>query len=152
MMDISKNTLLLTVKDYSVSGENFELYHDQNLDLLITHPQPDAANLSRYYESEDYISHTDGKRSVFEKMYHFIKNIALKQKLNLIDSLQKQKGSLLDIGAGTGDFLKVAMNNGWKTTGIEPSEKAKAIAQKKGVSFIDTTTELEDHSFDVITM
>lgn len=152
MMDISKKTLLLTVKDYSVSGENFELYHDQNLDLLITHPQPDAASLSRYYESEDYISHTDSKRSVLEKMYHFIKNIALKNKLALINSLQNQKGNLLDIGAGTGDFLKIAMTDGWKTTGIEPSIKAKSIAQSKGVAFAEHLQDLENHSFDIITM
>jgi hypothetical protein len=45
--------------------------------MLITYPQPSLDNL-KYYESEDYISHTDGKRSLFEKAYHFIK-IALKQ-------------------------------------------------------------------------
>lgn len=151
-MEITKNTLFLSVKDHSVSGENFELFRDNDLDLLITHPQPNENDLGRYYESEDYISHTDSKRSLFEKMYHLIKNVALKNKLDLINSLQDQKGNLLDIGAGTGDFLKTAMNDGWQTTGIEPSEKAKSIAMQKGVSFAEALTSLEDHSFDVITM
>lgn len=142
----------LTVKDNSVSKETFELLYDENLDMLITSPQPGENNLSRYYESEDYISHTDGKRSLFEKAYHFIKNIALKNKLSLINDLQKSKGNLLDIGAGTGDFLLVAKENGWKTVGIEPSEKAKAIAQKKGVELKSNLSDLENHSFDVITM
>jgi hypothetical protein len=35
--------------------------------MLITSPQPSLDNLGRYYESEDYISHTDSKRSLFEK-------------------------------------------------------------------------------------
>lgn len=142
----------LTVKDNSVSKESFELLYDENLDMLITSPQPDENNLGRYYESEDYISHTDGKRSIFEKAYHFIKNIALKNKLSLINDLQRSKGNLLDIGAGTGDFLLVAKNNGWNSVGIEPSEKAKAIAKTKGVELKSDLSEFEDTSFDIITM
>jgi 2-polyprenyl-3-methyl-5-hydroxy-6-metoxy-1,4-benzoquinol methylase len=89
---------------------------------------------------------------LFEKLYHFIKSIALKNKLNLINSLQPNKGRILDIGAGTGDFLSVAKNDGWQTIGVEPSDRAKAIAKSKGVSFVEETTELEDHSFDLISM
>jgi len=151
-MDILKHKPFLTVKDYSVSKEDFNLYHDESLDLVFTFPQPDENSLPKYYESEDYISHTDGKRSLFEKAYQFIKNIALKNKLNLINNLQKEKGSLLDIGAGTGEFLNVANKNGWETTGVEPSEKAKSIAISKGVSFAENINVLENHSFDVITM
>lgn len=151
-MDISNKKHFLTVKDYSVSKETFDLYYDETLDMLITHPQPSLENLGKYYESEDYISHTDNKRSLFEKLYHFIKSIALKNKLNLINSLQPQKGRILDIGAGTGEFLSVAKNDGWQTIGVEPSDRAKAIAKNKGVSFVEETSELENHSFDVISM
>jgi len=151
-MDISTKMHFLTVKDYSVSKETFDLYYDESLDMLITHPQPSLENLGKYYESEDYISHTDNKRSVFEKLYHFIKSIALKNKLNLINSLQPNKGKILDIGAGTGDFLSVAKNNGWQTIGVEPSDRAKTIAINKGISFVEQTSELESHSFDVISM
>lgn len=151
-MDITKNQHFISVKDHSVSKENFDLYRDATLDLLITYPQPKEQELSKYYESEDYISHTDGKRSMFEKAYHFVKGIALKSKLQLINNLQKNKGKLLDIGAGTGEFLIVAKENGWQTTGIEPSEKARTIALKKGVFLADSLAVLEDHSFDVITM
>ena len=151
-MDISNKKHFLTVKDYSVSKETFDLYYEETLDMLITHPQPSLENLGKYYESEDYISHTDNKRSLFEKLYHFIKSIALKNKLNLINSLQPNKGRILDIGAGTGDFLSVAKNDGWQTIGVEPSDRAKAIAKRKGVSFVSATSELENHSFDVISM
>ena len=151
-MDISNKKHFLTVKDYSVSQETFDLYYDETLDMLITHPQTGLENLGKYYESEDYISHTDNKRSLFEKLYHFIKSIALKNKLNLINSLQPNKGKILDIGAGTGEFLSVAKNDGWQTIGVEPSERAKSIAKNKGVSFVEETSELENHSFDVISM
>jgi 2-polyprenyl-3-methyl-5-hydroxy-6-metoxy-1,4-benzoquinol methylase len=151
-MDISKTKLFLAVKDHSISKENFELFREESLDLLITHPQPEEKNLAKYYESDDYISHTDGKRSLFEKVYHFVKTIALKSKLNLINDLQPSKGKLLDIGAGTGDFLALAKQYGWNTTGVEPSEKAKSIALKKGVSFVENTNLLDENSFDLISM
>lgn len=151
-MDISNKKHFLTVKDHSVSKEVFDLYYDEALDMLITHPQPSLDVLGKYYESEDYISHTDNKRSLFEKAYHLVKGIALKNKLNLINDLQPNKGKILDIGAGTGDFLYVTKENGWSTTGIEPSDKAKEIAKNKGVQFVETTSNLESHTFDVITM
>ena len=151
-MDLLNKKLFLKVKDHSVSNEIFELYKDEKYDLLVTAPQPIGENLEKYYESDDYISHTDGKRSAFEKLYQFIKNIALKNKLQLLNRVHQNKGNLLDIGAGTGDFLLFAKNNGWHTIGIEPSEKAKAIAKKKGIAFANSTQNLEDHSFEVITM
>ena len=120
--------------------------------MLITYPQPSLDNLGKYYESEDYISHTDSKRSLFEIAYHFVKSIALKNKLELINSLQPAKGRILDIGAGTGDFLSVAKQNGWQAVGVEPSDKAKVIALKKEVVFVEDTAELENQSFDVISM
>jgi len=150
-MSFQNNIFFQKVKDYSVSKEIFELHHNPEYDLLMTFPKPSLEKLPSYYESEDYISHTDGKRSLFERVYHFIKRIALKNKLKLINT-QSAKGKLLDIGAGTGDFLVVAKNDGWDITGIEPSAKAKGIAINKGVNFADSLSVLESHSFDIITM
>ena len=150
-MNIQNAIHFLNVKDHSVSQETFELVHDKNLDMLITHPQPSLDKLPSYYESVDYISHTDGNKSLFEKMYQFVKSIALKNKLNLINS-ESQRGKILDIGAGVGDFLSVAKKDGWEIIGVEPSEKAKAIAKNKGVTFVESLNDLENNSFDVITM
>ena len=151
-MESTNNKLYLKVIDHSVSGETFELQYDENLDMLFTFPKPNAQQLPKYYESEDYISHTDGKRTLFEKTYQFIKNIALANKLNLINNCAPKKGNLLDVGAGTGDFLLTAKNNGWNTIGFEPNSKAKEMAQKKGINFTEKTADLQDNSFDVITM
>ncbi|MDI9256075.1 class I SAM-dependent methyltransferase [Flavobacterium sedimenticola] len=150
-MSFQNNIFFQKVRDYSVSKEIFELHHNPEYDLLITFPKPSLDKLPSYYESEDYISHTDGKRSLFERVYHVVKGIALKNKLKLINA-HAAKGRLLDIGAGTGDFLVTAQKDGWQTTGIEPSTKAKAIAQAKGVTFVEVLSDLESQSFDVITM
>jgi 2-polyprenyl-3-methyl-5-hydroxy-6-metoxy-1,4-benzoquinol methylase len=150
-MSFQNNIFFQKVRDHSVSKEIFELHHNPEYDLLITFPKPSLEKLPSYYESEDYISHTDGQRSLFEKAYQIIKGIALKNKLKLINA-QSQKGKLLDIGAGTGDFLVVAKSDGWQITGIEPNDKAKTIAINKGVTFAESLTSLGDNTFDVITM
>ena len=133
-MDISNKKHFLTVIDYSVSKETFDLYYDQDLDLLITSPQPSPENLGRYYESNDYISHTDSKRSLFEKAYHFVKGIALKNKLNLINNCSSSKGNLLDIGAGTGDYLPQNKMGGRQLV-LSQAKKPKELQLEKALNF-----------------
>lgn len=151
-MDFKDATPYITVKDHSVSGEVFQLLLDEKLELLKTTPQPALADLGRYYESSDYISHTDGRRSFFEKLYHIIKQKALRDKVALVQNFRGAKGTLLDVGAGTGDFLVAAKQSGWHVLGIEPNAKAKALAQSKQISFAKDIESVEDNSMDVITM
>lgn len=151
-MNFSTQNIYIKVQDYSVSNENFELLLDSELELLKTHPQPDLDSLGKYYESEDYISHTDAKRSLFEKVYHLVKSYSLLKKVALLNSLHKQRGSLLDIGAGTGDFLVTGKASGWQICGIEPNENAKKLAISKGVSFENSLESIENQQFDIITM
>lgn len=139
-------------KDYTVSGEMFQLLYDKEYDLLVTSPKPKEQELGKYYESEDYISHTDAKRSFFEKLYHIVKVYSLNKKVKLISKLNNESRLVLDIGAGTGDFLNTAKNKGWKVEGVEPNTHAKELAKQKGVDLHFTTTDFEPKSFDVITM
>jgi hypothetical protein len=89
--------------------------------MLITYPQPSLDNLGSIMKVK-IIFHTDGKRSLFEKSIPFIKGIALKNKLRLINSQQPGKGSILDIGAGTGDFW-------WQRERLENSGSGARIKQ-----------------------
>ncbi|OBX23985.1 class I SAM-dependent methyltransferase [Gelidibacter algens] len=155
MSKSSPKIIYIKVKDHSVSGEDFELILNDELEMLETFPKPSQERLPDYYKSEDYISHTDSKRNLFEKIYHLIKGIALKRKLKLIDSIAKDSKLVLDVGCGTGDFLHVAHKAGWTISGIEPDEEARAIANKKtnGAVFnTDQLFKLESESFDVITL
>ncbi|PWH83907.1 methyltransferase [Algibacter marinivivus] len=151
-----KNTsVFLTVKDHSVSGEEFELIQNSEYGFLETTPQPPSDKLPGYYQSEDYISHTDSKRNLFEKAYHLVRNISLKKKLNLINSYSLKEKNLLDVGCGTGDFLETAQQNNWQVSGIEPNEKARDIANKKtnnAVFEINQLLKFKPNSFDVITL
>ncbi|GAA0714172.1 class I SAM-dependent methyltransferase [Aquimarina litoralis] len=142
----------LECKDYTVSGELFKLYKDEKYDMLVTVPKPSEDVLGRYYESDDYISHTDSKRTFFEKLYHLVKSYSLRKKVRLITELNNQPGTLLDIGAGTGDFLMQAKKQRWDTVGVEPNDQAKKQAKSKGILLEATTANLSSNNFDVITM
>ena len=150
-MNFKENNIYINVKDFSVSGESFSLLQNEEGEILKTTPTPSLEKLPSYYESEDYISHTDGQRSLFEKIYQIVKRNAIQQKVKLIGKFS-QKGQLLDIGAGTGDFLVAAKKDGWQTLGIEPNKNAKTLAENKGVNFADQLEVISDDSFDVITM
>lgn len=150
-----KNNNAFIVKDHSVSGEEFQLKYHIDFKLMQTLPQPSEDNLHSYYKSEDYISHTDSKRNLFEKAYHFVRNIALKKKLKLINSFNTDDKELLDIGCGTGDFLSIAKNANWNVTGIEPNEQAQKIANSKTNNSVYNNMQLhhlKENSFDVITL
>lgn len=147
-----EDNLFMSVKDFSVSQKTFDLIYNAEKDLLYTYPQPSVSDLPSYYESADYISHTDSNRSLFEKVYKMVRKIALQNKLNLIQKHQIANGNLLDIGAGTGEFLKLASSKGWMVAGAEPNAKARNLMEIKGVSAQIDTSQLPDNSFDVITM
>lgn len=148
-------SIYLKVKDHSVTGEMFELRHDSENDMLETYPQPSKESLPKYYKSEDYISHTDTKRNLFEWAYHLVRKTTLKSKLSLLETFNIDAKNLLDVGCGTGDFLLAAKNNDWNISGVEPDEKAREIANEKtnnSVYGIEKLLNFDKHSFDVITL
>ncbi|MEC7769977.1 MAG: class I SAM-dependent methyltransferase [Bacteroidota bacterium] len=142
--------LFLKTKDFSVSGEQFELHRDEELDMLVTKPQPQ--NLTPYYESEDYISHTDSQTSFTDRLYQLVKRKNLRNKIqkvvNQLDSIK----NLLDLGAGTGDFLITAQNSGFKVTGVEPNNKARKLAEQKGVHLFSSLADVSNQKFQAITL
>ena len=139
--------------DYTVSNETFSILKDRDSELLVTSPRPNTKDLGSYYESEDYISHSDAKNSLFDKIYQIVRNYTLKQKIKLINSFGVSQKTMLDIGAGTGDFLSACQKDGWQVEGVEPNEKARAIANEKlGINLKMENGELKTQTFDVITM
>lgn len=151
-MKINADEKYIEVEDYSVSHEKFQLYLDRNLHILKTLPQPSSEEIGAYYKSEDYISHTDSKRNLFEKIYHIVKRKAIQNKIDLIESFSSAKGKVLDIGCGTGEFIFEANKRGWKVFGFEPNFSASSLAKEKGLNLVDNTKNIEQNSLDVITM
>lgn len=142
----------ISTKDFLVSGETFDLIYDHDLDLLRTDPVPPVDELSKYYESDAYISHTDEKKGLLQGIYQIVKTWSLRKKVNLIGNLNGEAGSLLDVGAGTGDFLIAAKKGGWHIEGMEPNPNALNLATEKGVSLSSDLDAFKDRQFDVVTL
>lgn len=117
-----------TVKDHMVSGESFDLQSCSACGFVVTSPRPADDQLGRYYESEDYISHSNTKKSLFSKAYQAVRNRAVIQKRKWVEG-HTSKGRILDMGCGTGHFLNECKNAGWNIEGVEVSEVARANAK-----------------------
>jgi 2-polyprenyl-3-methyl-5-hydroxy-6-metoxy-1,4-benzoquinol methylase len=141
-------------KDYTVSGKNFEIKACKSCGLKLTNPRPAENEIGDYYKSESYISHSNTSKGLIDKLYHQVRTITLRDKLNLINSFGLPERKLLDIGCGTGYFLKLCQQDKWQINGIEPDPNARQIAQA------NTGTEIKDNilssyvsnTFSVITM
>lgn len=144
----------MEVKDFFLTKEDFRIYQCDHCGLLFTAPRPSSEEIGRYYQSDNYYSHQENKKGFIPHVYETVKSFNIKRKVQIALS-GLEKGRLLDIGCGVGDFLLYVKNAGWEITGIEPSNDAKKIAQERlGITLFDPSDShsLPDHSFDVITM
>ena len=146
---------LLTVKDHSVSKQDFVVWQCGNCSLRFTQDIPDEASIGRYYQSADYISHSNTNKGLVNKLYQGVRNYTLDQKANLIISQTVKHGNILDLGAGIGAFLNTMKKKGWEISGIEPD--AGARQQAKNLFNIDlnetnSLNGLPEKSFDAITL
>lgn len=144
-------------KDYYASGEEFELYDCDDCGFRFTQGVPVETEIGKYYETPDYISHTDTRKGFMNKIYHHVRSYMLGKKARLVIRVSKKiGGSLLDVGAGTGYFAHEMDLRGWKVTAAEKSEAARSYAQKtfSDLQVIDSAdiSQLEDKRYDVITM
>lgn len=144
----------LTVQDYFLTQETFELLQCETCDLVFTSPRPSLDRIGAYYKSEEYVSHSSTKKGLVNSVYNWVRNYTLKKKVRLINSLVSGK-RLLDIGAGTGHFLAKVNNSGYEGTGLEPDADARRVAKEiNGVHLQDLSIlhELENGNYDVVTM
>lgn len=144
----------LTCKDYTVSKEEFTIVACEKCGFRFTNPRPGESEIGRYYQSEEYISHSNTSKGIVNSLYQRVRKYTLRQKLKLVNSLSP-KGNILDIGCGTGEFLYTCKSDGWKTTGIEPDPKARTFATEHyGLAIYEESelAMLPTHSFDIISM
>jgi len=122
---------LLTAKDYTASNEQFVIWQCNACTLRFTQDVPDETSIKGYYKAESYISHTNSNKGLVNRLYKKVRTRTLQQKKALIEETTGlQKGTLLDVGCGTGAFLDVMKQNGWKVTGLEPDEDARLLASE----------------------
>jgi len=142
--------------DFFVSGEKFPILHCPGCGFRMTGSAPDAENIGRYYQSEEYVSHSNTRQGLVNQLYHAVRQYMLGRKYRMISRHSGlSTGAILDIGAGTGYFLKMMNGKGWDTTGVEVSEQAREFAETQlGLSLLPEEKGwlFPDASFDVITL
>jgi 2-polyprenyl-3-methyl-5-hydroxy-6-metoxy-1,4-benzoquinol methylase len=146
---------LFTVADHSVSKESFVIWQCGNCTLRFTQDVPDEASIGPYYQSTDYISHTNTSKGLVNQLYQKVRNYTLDQKTKLIINQTVKTGNILDLGAGIGAFLNTMKESGWEITGIEPDEGARQQAKKLfdlELQQTDALQQLPENSFDAITL
>lgn len=143
----------IRVKDWRGSNEEFQLLECQDCHFILTSPRPLDADLGKYYPSEDYVSHTNKAKSLFDKVYFEVQKRNLADKQKKIQSF-KGSGRLLDYGCGAGSFIAHMQNAKWTVEGVELSDQAAKIASERtGVSVKSPKAYYSDNeAFDVITL
>ena len=154
--DSSSVKFVLDTKDYSISGRSFSIWECANCTLRFTQDVPDSASIGPYYKSENYISHTNTSMGFVNRLYQIVRKRTLRQKRRLIcKTTGKQRGTLLDVGSGTGAFVNEMKQNGWEVTGLEPDEDARRVAKESfhcELKSTDVLLSLPENAFDAITL
>ena len=79
-----KNSIICT--DYFLSGESFAISQCEDCNLEFTNPRPGEDLLSNYYQSSDYISHSNKGNSLINKIYKLVRRYTINKKVKLINS------------------------------------------------------------------
>jgi 2-polyprenyl-3-methyl-5-hydroxy-6-metoxy-1,4-benzoquinol methylase len=142
--------------DYTVSNKSFEVWQCANCTFRFTQQVPDAAHIGVYYQSENYISHSDTQKGLVNTLYHRVRKFTLKTKAALVKKVTGlAQGNLLDVGAGTGAFAHTMQQGGWHLTALEPDDTARQNALSNYKIQLDEPVKLfslPGSQFDAITM
>ena len=146
----------LSAKDYTVSSHIFSIEKCNDCTAMFTQDVPPQDAIAAYYQSENYVSHSNTQKGFINCLYHSIRKITLTSKRNLIKKETGiATGKILDAGCGTGAFLNEMRNSGWGITGLEPDETAR----KNAIELFNINPlpshkifDLPPQSFDAITM
>ena len=146
----------MTCTDFYASGERFELFTCEDCGFTFTQGVPVEAEIGRYYETPEYISHTDTRKGAMNTVYHYVRSYMLGCKARLVaKEAHRTSGRLLDIGTGTGYFANAMHLRGWKVEAVEKSPQARAFAREHfglEVKPDSALNEFAPASFHVITL
>jgi SAM-dependent methyltransferase len=146
----------LVCKDYTVSKEEFSIVNCKSCGFKFTNPRPEDSVIGNYYKSESYVSHSNTKKGLVNRLYHMVRSHTLGKKLKLVSSYVS-RGTILDYGCGTGMFLSVCQQDGWKCFGMEPDADARALAKEQNLQQVfgdkaDLSQAAPAQKFNAITL
>ena len=151
-----KISLQFICTDHFISKETFQVYKCGECGFEFTQDYPEENDIGKYYESEEYISHSNTSKGISNKLYRIARNIMLHRKLDITRGASGlDTGRLIDIGSGTGYFADTMKRAGWDVTGIEINDRARNFSKSMfglDVSGPDDISAMESGSVDCITL
>ncbi len=152
----TRNKRVMSCTDHYASGELFNVCSCEDCGFTFTQGAPDEAEIGRYYETPDYISHSDTKKGAMNFIYHQVRRYMLRRKAHLVmKESHRKEGKLLDNGTGTGYFAHTMQQRGWDVEAVEKNPQARAFAQEHFVMEVKDPAALSEfapETFDVITL
>jgi 2-polyprenyl-3-methyl-5-hydroxy-6-metoxy-1,4-benzoquinol methylase len=143
----------LSCRDYTVSHETFSLEQCMTCGFVMTNPQPEQAELPRYYQSDAYISHSNKSQNLVDRAYKISRAFSIRWKYQLLKKHSlKDPETILDYGCGTGSFLEYCQRKGMQVAGVEPSSTARDIAINHTHAQVVADIDEAKNTFDVITL
>ena len=129
-----------------IEARGYRIAQCKHCGLWFVNPQPTADELKRFYSTYD-----DGHqwRNLEERFNRGVRDAILRI---------KQSGAVLDVGCGSGNFLRCMSAKGFSAFGIEPSGSGSEYARDEhGVDIFhgmieDYLTQHCNRRFDVVTM
>lgn len=129
-------------------GHHPQIVQCRHCGLVYANPRWAGDELLAAYaavEDETYVAERQGRELTFQKHLQAMERV----------SGPADGRSLLDVGAYIGVFVEIALANGWRAMGVEPSQWAAGVAQRQGLPVIcgaQDAPDLHGRQFDVVTM
>jgi 2-polyprenyl-3-methyl-5-hydroxy-6-metoxy-1,4-benzoquinol methylase len=158
-LDSKQQPCLLCQSDQFESlGEknSFRVVRCSKCELVFINPQPSEETTNALYDESYFAGGSEyGYQGIGylsnnnEQWFKYIPTKAIAK----IQKIKPQKGKLLDVGCAVGYALEVAKDKGWEISGVEISQYARKLAEKKlGISIPETleSANYQNDYFDVI--
>ena len=129
----------LSTGKHKVTLDNFVYEQCDNCRSIYNNPRLRTEVIDEMYASGEYKIYF---RKLVLKSQSLRKDVIDVRKYKQVDSFFERPGTILDVGCGSGSFLKVCEEHGWNVYGIEPSQSACSVArQMYGLDLAPVTFE-----------
>lgn len=125
----NNNKEAIRVHDHLVSHKLFIISACDDCGFQFVKNPPSEDEAMSFYETEEYIEHSDSSEGLINGIYHKARSWMLPYKYKMLHKLGR-KAKILDVGTGTGYFLNYMKSRSYEVTGVEISKQARDFGIK----------------------